>query len=299
MDFLDEERVRALLSYEVLIPAVERALIGLSTGMVRQPLRSVMRIPEHEGILGLMPASDGELIGIKLVTIYERNVQQPTHQAVIQLFSAKTGEPLVAMDGRLITEMRTAAVSAAAVRLLARPDARVLAILGSGVQARSHVAALRMVRNFEEVRVWSRTEEHAARFAEQFGARAMATAEAAVRGADVVVSATSTHQPLVRGEWLSKGALVCAVGVVGREKRELDDAAMQGSVVVESREAALKESGDLIASGAPIAAELGELLAGTQRLPETDRWVVLKSLGVGAADLAAARSVWERYRDGR
>lgn len=299
MDFLDEERVRALLSYEVLIPAVERALIGLSTGMVRQPLRSVMRIPEHEGILGLMPASDGELIGIKLVTIYERNVQQPTHQAVIQLFSAKTGEPLVAMDGRLITEMRTAAVSAAAVRLLARPDARVLAILGSGVQARSHVAALRMVRNFEEVRVWSRTEEHAARFAEQFGARAMATAEAAVRGADVVVSATSTHQPLVRGEWLSKGALVCAVGVVGREKRELDDAAMQGSVVVESREAALKESGDLIASCAPIAAELGELLAGTQTLPETDRWVVLKSLGVGAADLAAARSVWERYRDGR
>lgn len=299
MEFLDEEKVRALLTYEALIPAVERALIGMSTGRVRQPLRSVMRIPEHEGILGLMPASDGELIGIKLVTIYERNVQQPTHQAVIQLFSAKTGEPLAAMDGRLITEMRTAAVSAAAVRVLARREARVLAILGSGVQARSHLQAPRMVRNFEEMRVWSRTEEHAARFAEQFGARAMATAEAAVRGADVVVSATSTHQPLVRGEWLSKGALVCAVGAVGPEKRELDDAAMNGTVVVESREAALKESGDLIGSGAPIAAELGELLAGTRTLPDTDRWVVLKSLGVGATDLAAARIVWERYRDAR
>ena len=299
MDFLGEEEVRALLTYEALIPAVERALIGLSTGMVRQPLRSVMRIPEHEGILGLMPASDGELIGIKLVTIYERNLQQPTHQAVIQLFSAKTGEPLVAMDGRLITEMRTAAVSAGAVRLLARRDARVLAILGSGVQARSHVQALRMVRNFEEVRVWSRTEENAARFAEQFGARAMATAEAAVRGADVVVSATSTHQPLVRGEWLSKGALVCAVGAVGPEKREVDDAAMQGTVVVESREAALTEAGDLIRSGAPIAAELGELLAGGRKLSETDRWVVFKSLGVGATDLAAVRIVWERYRAGR
>lgn len=296
MDFLDEEKVRALLTYEALIPAVEGALIGLSTGMVRQPLRSVMRIPEHEGILGLMPASDGELIGIKLVTIYERNVQQATHQAVIQLFSAKTGEPLVAMDGRLITEMRTAAVSAAAVRLLARRDARVLAILGSGVQARSHVQALQMVRSFEEVRVWSRTEENAARFAEQFGARAMATAESAVRGADVVVSATSTHQPLVRGEWLGKGALV---GAVGPEKRELDDAAMQGTVVVESREAALKESGDLIGSGAPIAAELGELLAGTRKLPKTDSWTVFKSLGVGATDLAAARIVWERYRADR
>ncbi|HKR26667.1 MAG TPA: hypothetical protein VJS11_04400, partial [Acidobacteriaceae bacterium] len=133
MEFLDEAKVRTLLTYEALIPAVERALIGLSTGKVRQPLRGMMRIQEHEGILGLMPASDGELIGVKLVTVYERNVAEPTHQAVIQLFSAKTGEPLVAMDGRLITEMRTAAVSAVAVRLLARRDARVLTILGSGV----------------------------------------------------------------------------------------------------------------------------------------------------------------------
>ena len=296
MEFLDEAKVRTVLTYEALIPAVERALIGLSTGTVRQPLRSMMRIPEHEGILGLMPASDGELIGVKLVTVYERNVQEPTHQAVIQLFSAKTGEPLVAMDGRLITEMRTAAVSAVAVRLLARRDARVLTILGSGVQARSHAHALRMVRKFEEVRVWSRTERNAARFAEEFGARAITTAEAAVRGADVVVSATSTREPVVRGEWLSRGALVCAVGAVGPEKRELDDAAMLGTVVVESREAALKESGDLIGSGASIVAELGELLAGTRKLPDTNSWTVFKSLGVGASDLAAARIVWESYQ---
>lgn len=299
MKFLGEEKVRALLTYEALIPAVQRALIGLSTGKVRQPLRSVVRIPEHEGILGLMPASDGDLIGVKLVTIYERNVKEPTHQAVIQLFSAKTGEPLVAMDGRLITEMRTAAVSAVAVRLLAQPDARVLAILGSGVQARSHVQAFRMVREFQEVRVWSRTERNAVRFAEEFGARAISTAAATVRGADVVVSATSTHQALVHGEWLRKGALVCAVGAVGPEKRELDDVAMKGTVVVESREAAGKESGDLIGSGAAVSAELGELLGGRRKLPETESWIVFKSLGVGATDLAAARIVWERSRAGR
>ena len=152
MEYLDEEKVRSLLTYEALIPAVERALIDLSAGRIQQPVRSILRVPEHEGIFALMPAVDGELMGVKLVTFYEENVAQPTHQAVIQLLSAVTGEPLVAMDGRLITEMRTAAVSAVATRLLAREDARVLAILGSGVQARSHARALRMVRSFDEIR---------------------------------------------------------------------------------------------------------------------------------------------------
>jgi thiomorpholine-carboxylate dehydrogenase len=122
------------------------------------------------------------------------------------------------------------------------------------------------------------------------------TAEAAVRNADVVVSVTSTHDPLVRGEWLAKGALVCAVGAVGLDKRELNDHAMEGQVVVESREAAMRESADVIGSGAPIAAEMGELLAGEKELPQTDSWVVFKSLGIGAADLAAARLVWEHYQ---
>lgn len=296
MEYLDEETTRSLLTYEELFPAMEQALIGLSTGKILQPVRSVMRIPDHDGILGLMPAADGDVIGVKLVTIYERNVKEPTHQAVIQLFSARTGEPLVAMDGRLITEMRTAAVSAVAVRLLARQDARVLAILGSGVQARSHVQALRLIRHFDEVRVWSRTPERAQRFAAEFGATAIATAEAAVRGADIVVSATSTHDPLVRGEWLSQGTLVCAVGAVGPGKRELDDAAMQGQIVVESREAAMRESGDLIGSRATVAAEIGELFSGVQVLAESQSWMIFKSLGVGAEDLAAARIVWEKYR---
>jgi ornithine cyclodeaminase/alanine dehydrogenase-like protein (mu-crystallin family) len=293
LEYLSEEQVRVLLTYEDLIPAVERALIDYSAGGIQQPVRTVLRVPDHDGLFALMPAIDGELMCVKLVTVYEKNIDRPTHQAVIQLLSARTGEPLVAMDGRLITEMRTAAVSAVATRLLARKDARVLAILGSGVQARSHLQALRLVRGFEEVRVWSRTPANAGRFASQCGGMPMATAEAAVRGADVVVTVSSTREPLVRGAWLAEGALVCAVGAVGPDKRELDNDAMQGDIVVESRAAAERESGDVIGSGRAIAAELGQLLAGAQRLPGQGRWTVFKSLGIGATDLAAARRVWE------
>jgi thiomorpholine-carboxylate dehydrogenase len=146
------------------------------------------------------------------------------------------------------------------------------------------------VRNFSEVRVWSRTAAHAERFAGEYGAAAMATAEAAVRGADVVVTVASVREPLLQGAWLEPHALVCAVAVVTPDRRELDDAAMKGAIVVESREAAVRESGDILGSGELIYAELGEILAGTKALPAGR--VVFKSLGVAACDLAAAGVVW-------
>lgn len=295
MEFLGEEAVRSLLTYEDLIPAVERALIHLSGGKIQQPVRNILWVPQHNGAFAQMPAVDGEYMGVKLVTFFHDNQTLPTHQAIIQLFSARTGEPLVAMDGRLITEMRTAAVSAVATRRLAREDARVLAVLGSGVQARSHVQALRLVRSFEEIRVWSRTAEHAQRFAGEFGLNVAPTAEAATRGADVVISVSSTREPLVRGSWLSDSALVCAVGAVGPRSRELDDAALDADIVVESRESATVESGDLIGTGVSVTAELGEVLAGAP-LAGRGRWTIFKSLGVGATDLAAARVVWERWQ---
>lgn len=298
MEFLHEEQVHSILTYEALIPAVERALTDLSLRKIQQPVRSVLRLPQHEGIFGLMPAVDGDLMGVKLVTIYENNVGIPTHQAVIQLFSARSGEPLVAMDGRLITEMRTAAVSAVAVRLFSPPVAGALAILGSGVQARSHLAALRHVRSFPEVRVWSRTEAHARRFAAEFSVYQSPSAEAAVRGAGVVVTVSGGREPLVRGEWLGPSTLVCAVGAVGPDRRDLDDAAMQAPVIVESREAAMRESGDLIASRQAIYAEIGEILAGLEPRPPAGR-IVFKSLGVAAADLAAAELVWRNWRGNR
>jgi ornithine cyclodeaminase/alanine dehydrogenase-like protein (mu-crystallin family) len=293
VEYLTEEQVRSVLTYESLLPEIERALIDLSAARIQQPVRSILSIPEHGGRFALMPAIDGEFIGIKLVSVYESNRTLPTHQAVIQLLSARTGEPLIAMDGRLITEMRTAVVSALAVRLLAAPDAQVLAILGSGVQARSHLRALRMVRSFREVRVWSRTPENARRFAEEFGVTPAESAEAAARGADVVLSVSSVSEPLVRGAWLGQHTLVCAVGAVGPHVREMDDDAMRAPVVVESREAALRESGDLIGSGASVVAELGELLAGTK--PKPAGRAVFKSLGVAAEDLAAASLVWKKW----
>jgi thiomorpholine-carboxylate dehydrogenase len=194
------------------------------------------------------------------------------------------------MDGTLITERRTAAVSAAATKLLASPNAKVLAILGSGVQARSHVEALRHVRKFDEIRVWSHTPEHAERFAKESGAKAM-PAEDAVRGADVIVTVTNSQTPVLKGAWLKPGCHVNAVGACRPDWRELDDETMANVVFVDSREAAMKESGDIILSGAEIYAELGELFAG-KILSRANETTIFKSLGMAVEDIAAALIVY-------
>jgi len=289
---LDEEQVRKHLRMEDLIPAMEKALIDFSAGKVTQPVRSVITVDPPGGFFGMMPALTPEGLGLKIVTFYPKNVERglPTHMATISLVDPETGTPLAVMDGRLITEMRTAAVSAVATNLLASADAKVLAILGSGVQARSHVEALRLVRNFEEIRVWSRTPEHAEHFAEEIGAKAM-SAEDAVRGADVIVTATNSKTALLRGSWLKPGCHVNAVGACRPDWRELDDDAMGSVVYVDSRDAAMKESGDLILSGAKIYAELGEALAGKVP-PCENQTTIFKSLGMAVEDIAAAMLVY-------
>lgn len=286
---LDEDKIRAALSYEKLIPTMSRALAAFSTGRVTQPVRTILSIPDHSAFYGVMPVADETMLGAKLVTVYPHS--EPTHKAVIQLFDAATGTPLAVLDGRLITEMRTAAVSAVATQLLASPNAHTLAILGSGVQARAHVAALRLVRTFDQIRVWSRNVEHAKRFADEVGAQ-VTSAEEAVRGADVVVTVTHSPTPVLLGDWLSDRALAIAVGAVGRSTRELDSAAMAATVIVDSRAAAEQEAGDIILAGATIYAELGELIAATQQVPPEGR-TVFKSLGLAIEDLAAARLVYE------
>jgi ornithine cyclodeaminase/alanine dehydrogenase-like protein (mu-crystallin family) len=291
--FLSEEQVRDHLRMADLIPAMEKALVDFSTGKVTQPVRSVINIDPPGGFLGLMPALTSDGLGLKTVTFYPSNVERgiPTHMATIFLVDPQTGTPLAIMDGRLITEMRTAAVSAAATKLLASPDAKVLAILGSGVQARSHVEALRFVRLFEEIRVWSPTHEHAEQFATGIGAKSMA-AEDAVRGADVVVTATNSKTAVVKGSWLKPGCHVNAVGACRPDWRELDDAAMANVVFVDSREGAAKESGDVILSHAKIYAELGEAFTGKvpSRANET---TIFKSLGMAVEDIAAATLVYQ------
>src|SRR5712691_2208367 len=291
MLYLDEEQVRRHLRMEELIPAMEKALIDFSAGKVTQPVRSVIMVDPPGGFFGMMPAL-AEGLGIKLVTFYPPNAKLgiPTHMATIFLADPETGAPLAVMDGTLITEMRTAAVSAAATKLLAPFEAKALAILGSGVQARSHNEALRLVRRFEEVRVWSPTQEHAESFAEEIGAKAM-SAEDAVRDADVVVTATNSKMSILRGTWLKTGCHVNAVGACRPDWRELDDEAMANVVFVDSRAAALKESGDVILSGAKIYAELGEALAGKVP-PRANETTIFKSLGIAVEDIAAALLVY-------
>ena len=294
MLILDEEQVRAVVRIGDLIPAVEKALIDFSTGRVTQPVRNMLAVDEFEGFFAPMPVIMEDGMGVKLLSYYPRNDERdlPTHHAMIVLFRPETGEPLAMMEARLITEMRTAAVSAAATKVMASPDAKTLAILGSGVQARGHFRALSLVRRFEDVRVWSRTPEHAKRFAGEIGAK-VTSAREAVTGADVVVTVTSALEPILRGAWLKPGAHVNAVGSPRPTWRELDDAAMGNVVVVDSREAVLKESGDVILSKTAIHAELGEVLAGTKTV-DPGKTTIFKSVGLAVEDIAAAKLVYDR-----
>lgn len=279
-----------------MIPAIERALTDLSAGRVVQPVRVVVPVADHKGFLGVMPAYAGAL-GAKLVTFYPANTDVHTHHAVIALFKPETGEPLAIMDGRLITEMRTAAASAVATKHLARANASVLAILGSGVQAGSHLEALRRVRRLSEIRVWS--PRNAKAFAERHGITAARSAEDAVRGADVVVVAVSSKTPVLEGRWLSPGTHVNAIGATRPDWRELDDDLVtRARVFVDSREAATKESGDVIAAR-EVVGEIGEVASG-QKPGRTDaaEITVFKAVGVAVEDVASAALVYERHASG-
>jgi thiomorpholine-carboxylate dehydrogenase len=293
--YLGEEEVRELLHWGELIPVMENALLEFSLGRVVQPVRNMLTLEEGKRYLGIMPAVAHQAMGAKLVSFYPGNEGTgiATHQAMILLFRSDTGEPLAVMDGRLITEMRTAAVSAAITRYLATPDARVLALLGSGVQARAHLQALSMVRSFNEIRVWSRTAAHADRFAKENNAETMPIADA-VRGADVIVTATNALQPILNGEWLKPGAHVNAVGSPRPNWRELDDRTMANILVVDSRAAAFQESGDVILSGAEIYAEAGEVFAGAKEVSPLET-TVFKSVGLAIEDVATAKLVYDTF----
>ena len=290
---LDDAEIARVLTYERLIPAMELALTAFSSGKVTQPVRNVIPVEPGQRYLGVMPAVMSGSLGAKLVCFYPKNAAAglPTHLATIVLFESETGHPLAFLDGLRITEMRTAAVSAAITRHLAPPDARVLALLGSGVQAQAHLEALRHVGRFEEVRVWSRNPDHAREFASRHGARAM-EAEAAVRDADVIVTATHSQEPVLRGEWLKPGAHVNAVGSPRPDWRELDDDAMANVVIVDSREAVLRESGDVILSRATIHAEIGEIFAGIKTAPAAAT-TIFKSVGIAIEDIATAKLVYD------
>jgi ornithine cyclodeaminase/alanine dehydrogenase-like protein (mu-crystallin family) len=290
---LDDAAVRSALRWDELICAMEIALADFSAGRVVQPLRNWLTVEEGTRFMGVMPVVTNDAMGVKLVSLYPSNAgtRVPTVMAVVLLMRPDTGEPIALLEANVLTAMRTAAVSAAVTKRLASPDSHVLALLGSGIEAKAHLEALSHVREFDDVRVWSRTRAHAERFAAQHGARAT-DAESAVRGADVIVTATPAREPILKGAWLKPGAHVNAIGAPMPTWRELDDEAMTNLVVVDSREAVWQESGDIILSNARIHAEVGEIFAGLKPSPVSET-TVFKSVGIAVEDIAAAKLVFD------
>jgi ornithine cyclodeaminase len=310
---LSEEDVRIVLSMSDLIPAMHEALAQFSAGRVEQPLRNVLEVGDQKAFFGVMPAyiQSPAVLGTKLVTVFGNNerIGLPSHLATIVLMDSTTGELLAVMDGRYITEARTAAVSAASVQLLARKGAGTLAILGSGVQARSHLEAIASVTTLRDVRVWSPREDRRVAFAwemQKQGApsiQTMGSAREAVEGADLIVLATASRQPVVESEWIADGAHVCAIGACRPNQREMDTALVKRArVYVDSRAAALAESGDIVIPIAEraidarhIVGELGELKIGRVEGRRSDADVtIFKSLGMAVEDVAAAHLAYVR-----
>ena len=289
--YIDHDAVAGVLRMEALIPCMRQAMIDYSAGRVEQPPRRIMEVRKHGGYFGGMPAVSPAAMGAKLVAFYPPNADRglDTHMALIALLDPATGRPLVTMDGGLITRMRTAAVTAVFIDAVAAPDVSSLAILGAGAQAEAHIEALRLVRAFDDIRIWNRSPERAATLAGKVGGRAT-SAEAAVRDADVVIATTASSEPVLRGAWIRPGAKIASVGWSGADGSELDAVAMANTVIVDSRAGALVESGNVRRWNADIHAELGEILAGTANVGSAGT-IVFESIGMACQDLAAAALV--------
>lgn len=307
---LSHRDVHQLLPYDECIDVMRDAFASLARGEVHQPLRSIIRPENAAGFLGLMPAYRGgenAAFGLKAVCVMPENPKRglDTHVGVVILSSAETGEPLAIADAAAITAIRTAAVTAVATDLLARKDAETLAIIGTGAQARAHLAALQLVRSFSEIRLAGRTPERAEAFAATAGIqlRVCYSVEEAVRDADVVVTATSSRTPLIERRWIAAGTHINAVGSSVRSARELDsDTIADASLFVDWRESTLNESGDFLVplqegrvTPEHIRATIGEIVVGAHHGRAGDDEITLfKSLGLAIEDLAAVAHIYRK-----
>jgi ornithine cyclodeaminase len=310
---LSEKDVRVVLGMDDLISAMETALDQFSAGHVRQPLRNIVDLADRHAFYGVMPAymAQPAALGTKLVSVYHTNAERglPSHLATIVLHDPETGALLAILDGRYITEARTAAVSAASAKHLARQDARVLAVLGSGVQARSHIDALTRVRPFSEIRVWGRHEGRVRALLQSIPNHVRSTlvaapsAEAAADGADVIALVTASRDPVLTRAAVRGGAHICAVGACRPDQREMETALVRDArVFVDSRTGAIAEAGDLVIpikegaiNASHIAGELGDVFGG--RVPgrrDDAEITIFKSLGMAVEDVAAARLAFDR-----
>lgn len=314
---LTENDIRSVLSMPDLIEAMEAVLIEYSHNRTQQPLRTVLEVGAQKAFFGVMPAFVPAIsaLGTKLVTVYGSNATLglPTHLATIVMLNPATGQPDALLDGRYITEARTAAVSAVSTRCLANPEAGILAIIGSGVQARSHLEAIACVRQLREIRVWSPNADHRAKFASELRDHvrpatlsAVSTAQAALSGADIIVLATSSRTAVLRNDWVSDGAHICAVGACRPDQREMDGGLVaRARLFVDSRTGALAEAGDIVLAMAEglidathIAGELGEVARREGEGRREAREVTLfKSLGMAVEDVAAAHLACVRAKE--
>ena len=311
MIVLNEHEVRELLDMKSCIDAMEDVLASLARGELYNPLRPVVRPPDAGTLLGLMPAyraGTSPAYALKEIVIVPTNPSRglDTHMGGVLLHDGETGELVAIMNAAPITEIRTAAVSAVATRALARPDAQRVAILGAGAQARGHVHAMRAVLDDPEIRVWARRLEAAEELAGEVGATVAPSVDAALFGAEVVCTTTSSAEPIVEKRWLARGAHVNAVGSSIPSARELDSATVVGSsFYTDRRESCLNEAGDYLLAAAEgaigpehIKAELGEVLTGAHPGREhEDELTVFKSLGIAVEDLASAELVVRRARE--
>jgi ornithine cyclodeaminase len=308
---LSEHDVHELLTFEECIEVMAEALSALARGEVHNPLRSIVRPEGADGFMGLMPAYRGgnsPAYALKEICLFPQNPSRglDTHLGGVLLHSGETGELLAIMNASAITAIRTAAVSALATRLLARDDAHVLAIIGAGVQARSHLHALPCVRNIDEIRIASRSREKAEALSNDKRVRVVDTVEEAVRGADIIVTATSSREPILKREWIADGAHINAVGSSVAHARELDAATVAAaSLFVDRRESAVNESGDYlgalregaIAGPEHIRAEIGDILIGkASGRTSRDEITLFKSLGIAIEDLASAAFLFDKAR---
>ena len=314
---LGHEEVSALLPMGECIRLMTDALVSLAEGRVHQPLRNIVRPQGSQGLLGLMPAytsADRPAFGLKAISVFPDNPARglDSHQGAVLLFSGETGEPLAFVNASAVTAVRTAAVSGAATRALAREEAGDLCMIGAGVQARAHVEAMAHARTIKRCRVASRSFEHARRLADElegayaFPVEAVETVEEALRGADLIVTATNSAEPVVRREWVADGAHINAVGACFPSARELDAATVAASgLFVDSVESLVNESGDYLLAAREAAvgpehirAELGEVLAGKKPGRTSPGEITLfKSLGLAVEDLAAAAYLYDKCKE--
>lgn len=313
--FVNKEKIASLLPMEECIAVMEKMFRSLAAGECLQPLRNIMRLPDGNGVLGMMPGHAAQLgvMGIKVITVFHANSESglPSHQGIVILFDAKHGQPLMLFDALEITAIRTAAASAVATKLLARHNSSTLAIIGSGEQAKRHVEAMLLVRNIRNINIWSRNEKNARQLANELSGEynlnihVKKNVQQAIEHADMICTVTASKEPVVMGDWIAAGTHINAVGASTPLSRELDtDTIIKSKLFTDRYESILNEAGDFLIpkkEGAitdeHVKAEIGEVLSGIKKGREhKDEITVFKSLGIAAEDIFSAYHIYEKIK---